>query len=48
MDKVDKQILRTLAANSRTSLKVLAGKVGLAAPSTSDRLKRLEQRGQRQ
>ena len=46
MDKVDKQILRTLAANSRTSLKALAGKVGLAAPSTSDRLKRLEERGQ--
>jgi DNA-binding Lrp family transcriptional regulator len=33
MDKIDKQILRSLAANSRTSLKVLAGKVGLAAPS---------------
>ena len=40
MDKVDKQILRSLAANSRTSLNVLAGKVGVAAPSTSDRLKR--------
>ena len=46
MDKVDKQILRSLAANSRMSLKALAGKVGLAAPSTSDRLKRLEERGQ--
>jgi Lrp/AsnC family leucine-responsive transcriptional regulator len=43
MDKVDKQIFRSLAANSRMSQKVLTGKVGLAAPSTSDRLKRLEQ-----
>jgi Lrp/AsnC family transcriptional regulator, leucine-responsive regulatory protein len=46
MDEVDKQILRSLAANSRISLKVLAAKVGLAAPSTSDRLRRLEERGQ--
>ena len=46
MDEVDKQILRNLAANSRVSLKVLASKVGLAAPSTSDRLRRLEERGQ--
>jgi Lrp/AsnC family leucine-responsive transcriptional regulator len=46
MDKVDQQILRSLAANARISLKVLAGKVGLAAPSTSDRLRRLEERGQ--
>src|SRR5260370_11149118 len=46
MYRIDKQNLRSLAANSRTSLKVLAGKVGLAAPSTSDRLKRLEERGQ--
>jgi len=46
MDKVDKQILRSLAANSRISLKALAAEVGLAAPSTSDRLRRLEERGQ--
>lgn len=46
MDKIDKQILRSLAANSRMSLKALAGKVGLAAPSTSDRLRRLEERGE--
>src|SRR4030095_3043425 len=46
MDKVDKQILRSLAANSLISRKVLGGNVGLAAPSTSDRLRRLEERGQ--
>ena len=46
MDEVDQQILRSFAANARISLKVLAGKVGLAAPSTSDRLRRLEERGQ--
>jgi len=46
MDKIDKQILRSLASNSRMSLKALAGRVGLAAPTTSDRLKRLEERGE--
>jgi Lrp/AsnC family leucine-responsive transcriptional regulator len=46
MDEVDQQILRSFAANARISLKVLAGKGGLAAPRTSDRLRRLEERGQ--
>lgn len=46
MDDADKEILRTLARNSRISLKELAGGVGLTSPSTGERLRRLEERGE--
>ncbi len=46
LNDMDKEILRTLARNSRISLKELAGSVGLTSPSTGERLRRLEERGQ--
>lgn len=45
MDQVDQSILSVLHADSRTSLKLLAERVGLSAPSVSERLRRLEERG---
>jgi Lrp/AsnC family leucine-responsive transcriptional regulator len=44
LDETDRQIVGILAANSRISLKELAADVNLSAPSTSERLKRLEER----
>ncbi|QIX94849.1 Lrp/AsnC family transcriptional regulator [Cedecea sp. FDAARGOS_727] len=44
-DDIDRDILTILAADSRISLKVLSGKVGLSSPSTAERVKRLEERG---
>ena len=46
MDEVDKEIVRILATNARISLKELAAHVGLASPSTAERVKRLEEKGQ--
>jgi len=45
IDNVDSAILRLLAGNARLSLKELAASIPLSAPSTSERLRRLEERG---
>ncbi|MGJ4859024.1 Lrp/AsnC family transcriptional regulator [Labrys sp. KB_33_2] len=45
LDEVDKRIVDILVENARISLKELAGRVNLSSPSTSERLKRLEERG---
>lgn len=45
IDDVDRSILKVLSRNSRISLKSLAAEVQLSSPSTSERLKRLEERG---
>ncbi|AVX05200.1 HTH-type transcriptional regulator LrpA [Maritalea myrionectae] len=45
MDNADRLLIETLFENGKTPLKELAAKVGLSAPSTSERLKRLEERG---
>jgi Lrp/AsnC family leucine-responsive transcriptional regulator len=45
LDETDRQIVSLLAANARISLKELASEVNLSAPSASERLKRLEERG---
>ncbi len=45
LDDVDRCLVEALAANARISLKELAAVAGLSSPSTSERLKRLEDRG---
>ncbi len=45
LDDVDKRILELLSNDGRVSVKDLAQHVGLSAPSTSERIKRLEERG---
>lgn len=45
LDDVDRRLVEALAANARISLKELAAVAGLSSPSTSERLKRLEDRG---
>ncbi|WP_448950715.1 Lrp/AsnC family transcriptional regulator [Labrys neptuniae] len=45
LDELDKRIVDILSENSRISLKELAAEVNLSSPSTSERLKRLEERG---
>ncbi|MGC1549153.1 MAG: Lrp/AsnC family transcriptional regulator [Rhodanobacter sp.] len=45
IDDIDGSILELLARNSRISLKELAAEIQLSSPSTSERLKRLEERG---
>jgi Lrp/AsnC family transcriptional regulator, leucine-responsive regulatory protein len=45
IDNVDSAILKLLAGNARLSLKELAASIPLSAPSTSERLRRLEERG---
>jgi len=45
LDDVDRRLVEALAANARISLKELAGVAGLSSPSTSERLKRLDDRG---
>ncbi|QHB33051.1 Lrp/AsnC family transcriptional regulator [Yersinia canariae] len=44
MDKIDKQLIAILAKNARVSLKDLSQQVSLSSPSTSERLRRLEER----
>ncbi|AJJ09604.1 asnC-type helix-turn-helix domain protein [Yersinia rohdei] len=44
MDKIDEQLIAILAENARISLKDLAQQVELSSPSTSERLRRLEER----
>jgi len=45
LDDIDKRILELLSNDGRMSVKDLAQQVGLSAPSTSERIKRLEERG---
>ena len=45
LDDIDRRLLEILAADARISLKELAGRVKLSSPSTSERLRRLEERG---
>jgi Lrp/AsnC family leucine-responsive transcriptional regulator len=45
LDKLDRQIIAILASDARISVKDLANRVNLSSPSTSERLKRLEERG---
>lgn len=44
-DKIDQTLISALMADSRLSLKALAGRCGLSAPSVAERLRRLEERG---
>ena len=45
MDDIDQHIVTLLYENSRMPLKALADQIGLSSPSTSERLRRLEERG---
>ena len=45
LDRVDRQILQILLADARTSIKDLAASVKLSAPSVSERVQRLQERG---
>jgi Lrp/AsnC family leucine-responsive transcriptional regulator len=45
IDDHDRSILEFLAGNARMSLKELAAEIGLSSPATSERLRRLEERG---
>lgn len=45
LDQLDRKIVAALAANSRMSLKELAGRVRLSSPSVSERLRRLADDG---
>lgn len=45
LDKIDKQIFNTLQENGKTTNSKLSKIVGISAPSTLERVKRLEQAG---
>ena len=45
IDAVDAAILAALAANARVTVSDLARSIGLSSPSTSERVKRLEEAG---
>jgi Lrp/AsnC family leucine-responsive transcriptional regulator len=45
LDELDRRILEILVEDARISLKELASQVMLSSPSTSERLRRLEERG---
>ena len=45
LDEIDRKLLELLAADARMPLKALAARVKLSSPSTSERLRRLEERG---
>jgi Lrp/AsnC family leucine-responsive transcriptional regulator len=45
LDALDAAILQILAADARTPMRELAQKVGLSAPSTTERVRRLEAAG---
>jgi len=45
IDHIDKKLIQLLAADARASLKALAQASGLSAPSVTERLRRLEERG---
>jgi len=45
MDSIDLTLLRTLAIDGRATFAELAEQVGLSGPSTAERVRRLEERG---
>jgi Lrp/AsnC family transcriptional regulator, leucine-responsive regulatory protein len=45
LDALDVAILRVLSENARMPIKDLAARIGLSAPSTTERLRRLEETG---
>jgi Lrp/AsnC family leucine-responsive transcriptional regulator len=45
LDEIDRALLRLLAEDARTSAADLAREIGLSAPSTAERLRRLEAQG---
>lgn len=45
LDDLDRRIVEVLVDDARISLKELAQRVNLSSPSTSERLRRLEERG---
>jgi len=45
MDDIDRKIVSILHKDAKTPLKALAAAIGLSSPSTSERLKRLEEKG---
>lgn len=45
LDNLDRKIIAALSENARMSLKELARIVGLASPTVTERVKRLEERG---
>ncbi len=45
LDDIDQRLLELLLHDARTSIKELAYEVGLSSPSTSERLRRLQERG---
>jgi Lrp/AsnC family transcriptional regulator, leucine-responsive regulatory protein len=45
LDKIDLAILETLAKDARTPMRELAERVGLSAPSVTERVRRLEEVG---
>ena len=45
LDEIDRALLAALAEDARASVSELARQVGLSAPSTSERLRRLEAQG---
>jgi Lrp/AsnC family leucine-responsive transcriptional regulator len=45
LDYLDQRLIEILANDARISLKDLATRIGLSSPSTSERLRRLEERG---
>ncbi|HEV2673947.1 MAG TPA: Lrp/AsnC family transcriptional regulator [Aliidongia sp.] len=45
LDALDTEILRALTEDARTPIRDLARKIGLSAPSTTERVRRLEEAG---
>ncbi len=45
LDEIDRRIIEILVVDARISLKQLASRIKLSSPSTSERLRRLEERG---
>lgn len=45
LDDIDRRIVEALSLDARISVKELAQAIGLSSPSTSERVKRLEERG---
>ena len=45
LDPTDRKLIELLRLDSRTSIKNLAKRVGLSAPSVSERIQRLQERG---
>ncbi|MBA4698537.1 MAG: Lrp/AsnC family transcriptional regulator [Ruminococcus sp.] len=45
MDRIDETLIRELQKNARTSLKDISKQINLSLPSTSERLRKLEQAG---